>query len=84
MDTKQALLIYNPVSGKRKNHHTFPMLVNKLQNIGYRLTIYQLTDAAPLHHPIKKACRQKWDAVFIAGGDGTVNQIIQLLGGRRV
>ncbi|MFC0273961.1 diacylglycerol kinase family protein [Metabacillus herbersteinensis] len=66
---KQALMVYNPFSGKKGSHKAFPMLLQKLSEMGYRLTI----------HPIKKACQNRWDAIFIAGGDGTVNQSLQFL-----
>lgn len=79
MYNKQALIIYNPFSGKRKKHNSFPILLNKLSEIGYHLTIYQLDELNQFNNPIKKACIQRWDSIFIAGGDGTVNQTIQFL-----
>ncbi|PAE33323.1 diacylglycerol/lipid kinase family protein [Bacillus sp. 7884-1] len=81
MDTinKQALLVYNPFSGKKASHKDYPMLIKKLSEIGYRLTIHQPTGFDSMEKPIKKACQNKWDAIFIAGGDGTVNETIQLL-----
>ena len=81
MDTinKQALMVYNPFAGKKGTHKDFPMLVKKLAEIGYRLDIVQPTNFKNPDHPIKKACKYKWDAIFIAGGDGTINQTLQLI-----
>lgn len=79
MSHKQALIIYNPFSGKRKKHSAFPVLLNKLSEIGYHFTVYELNEVHFINNPIRKACTQKWDAIFIAGGDGTVNQTIQFL-----
>ncbi len=41
--------------------------------------IHQLTDFQNIETPIKEACQKKWDAIFIAGGDGTVNSSLQTL-----
>jgi diacylglycerol kinase (ATP) len=79
MSHKQALIIYNPLSGKRKKHSAFPIILNKLSEIGYHLTVNELNEVNYMNNPIRKACTQKWDAIFIAGGDGTVNQTIQFL-----
>ncbi|MFT0915592.1 YegS/Rv2252/BmrU family lipid kinase [Bacillus swezeyi] len=76
---KRALLIYNPLSGKKKKHKYFPILLRRLSEMGYLLSIHELDELKQAENPIQKACRQKWDAVFIAGGDGTVNQVIQFL-----
>lgn len=79
MYDKQALVVYNPLSGKRKKHNAFPILLNKLSELGYQLTVYQLNELNHFDNPIKQACIKKWDAIFIAGGDGTINQTIQFL-----
>ncbi|TYR81336.1 YegS/Rv2252/BmrU family lipid kinase [Priestia megaterium] len=76
---KQALMIYNPFSGRKKSHKAFPMLLKKLSEMGYRLTIHQLTELNSIDNSIKEACQNRWDAIFIAGGDGTVNQLLQFL-----
>lgn len=76
---KQALMVYNPFSGKKVSHKDFPMLIKKLSEMGYHLTIHQPTGFNNMDNPIKKACQNRWDAIFIAGGDGTVNKTIQLL-----
>lgn len=47
--------------------------------MGYQLTICQLTKDNNLDDPIKKACQNRWNAIFIAGGDGTVSKTIQLI-----
>jgi diacylglycerol kinase (ATP) len=76
---KKALMVYNPFAGKKKSHKTFPAVITKLQEMGYDLTIYQPFDLLNMDNPIKRACQNRWDAIFIAGGDGTVNQTIQFL-----
>lgn len=79
INNKQALIIYNSSSGKKISHKAFPMLLKELSKMGYRLTIHQLKGFNNIDNPIKNACRNEWDAIFIAGGDGTVNQTIQFI-----
>jgi diacylglycerol kinase (ATP) len=76
---KQALMVYNPFSGKKGTHKAFPMLIKKLSEMGYRITIHHVSGLKQMDHPIKKACQNRWDAIFIAGGDGTVNQTLQFI-----
>ncbi|MDQ0217849.1 YegS/Rv2252/BmrU family lipid kinase [Peribacillus cavernae] len=76
---KQALMIYNSFSGKKSAHKAFPILLKKLEEIGYQLTIHQTKELTSIGNPIKKACQDRWDAIFIAGGDGTINQTLQFL-----
>jgi diacylglycerol kinase (ATP) len=76
---KQALMVYNPFCGKKATHKAFPILLKKLSEMGYQLTVHQLNEFNNIDNPIKKACQNRWDAIFIAGGDGTVNQSLQVL-----
>ncbi|MCQ6274950.1 YegS/Rv2252/BmrU family lipid kinase [Bacillus sp. V3B] len=76
---KQALMVYNPFSGKRGSHKALPILLKKLSEIGYQVTVHQERMFNNIDNPIKRACQNRWDAIFIAGGDGTVNQALQFL-----
>jgi diacylglycerol kinase (ATP) len=80
MAYKHALMVYNPVSGKRFRHKQFSSMIQELSNLKYELDLYQTTDQGNnLKAKVKKACHERWDAIFIAGGDGTVNSVIQLI-----
>lgn len=78
MEDKRALMVYNPMSGKKKNHKLITAIFDKLSEMGYQLTVQEFEEIRN-RQPLKTACQQKWDAIFIAGGDGTVNQTIQYL-----
>ncbi len=67
-NAKQTLFIYNPQSGKRKRHRQFPLLWDKLSNRGYKIEL-KATDQMEIETIIRKACTEKWNAIFIAGGD---------------
>lgn len=76
---KQALVIYNPFSGKKKNHKYIKFLLQKISEIGYQITIHSSSDFKKNGNAIQKACKNKSDAIFIAGGDGTINDTLQHL-----
>ncbi|MFU0791209.1 diacylglycerol/lipid kinase family protein [Virgibacillus proomii] len=76
---KQALMIYNPVSGKKKNHKYTDMLIKKLNDIGYEITVHSSIEMKQNGNAIREACENNWDAIFIAGGDGTINDTLQHL-----
>lgn len=63
-DAKHALLIYNPYSGKKRRHRQFPLLRNKLINLGYKIELHKTTDQMEIETKIRKACAEKWDAIF--------------------
>ncbi|WP_327607504.1 YegS/Rv2252/BmrU family lipid kinase [Virgibacillus tibetensis] len=70
-------MVYNPVSGKKKNHKNLDLLLKKLLEIGYQVTVYSSMELNNHDNAIKEACENKWDTIFIAGGDGTVNHTLQ-------
>lgn len=78
-----ALMIYNPLSGRKSQHRQFASLLHGLRDIGYRVRLHNTTDAEKTGMCIEEACANGWDAVFVAGGDGTVNRAIQTLAAQK-
>ncbi|WP_018922757.1 diacylglycerol/lipid kinase family protein [Salsuginibacillus kocurii] len=80
---KRALLIYNPYAGKKRVHKRFPLILEKLSSLGYDVTVHQLKPGCEKESSqwLQSACRAKWEAVFIAGGDGTINYTLQFIAG---
>ncbi|WP_096189408.1 diacylglycerol/lipid kinase family protein [Evansella halocellulosilytica] len=83
MDKNRALIVYNPASGRKKNHKTFPFIKEALSKFGYHLTIHQLVTFSGYDPVIRNACRKKFNAIFIVGGDGTINFTIQTIAAER-
>ncbi|MUK86919.1 YegS/Rv2252/BmrU family lipid kinase [Ornithinibacillus sp. L9] len=76
---KLALMIYNPVSGKKRNHKYTEILLVKLKEIGYKVTVNSSNEWKENEEAIQEACKDHWDAIFIAGGDGTIKSTLQCL-----
>ena len=73
---KKILVIQNPVSGTIQNKMNFDIMINKLKRKRkYDLTIKNTTSTEGADEIIKKST-EKYDFIFVCGGDGTLNQVI--------
>lgn len=72
---QKILVIENPVSGKRKNKINFKKMIKKLKNNKYEIYLKNTTDKIGADQIIKNQ-KESYDAIFVCGGDGTLNQVI--------
>jgi len=72
----QALLIYNPTAGRFPFHPFAERVANILRSGGWSIELAQTHDGEHISHLTQQAADEKMDAVFIAGGDGTINRAI--------
>ncbi len=55
-----------------------------MKNLGYEVTLLKTNDDTKnIRAKVKQACIEKWESIFIAGGDGTINEIIQYISEER-
>lgn len=72
----RARLIYNPSAGKEAMLQSVPHILDKLESGGLEVS------TAMTHGPndgviaARQACEEKFDIVIAAGGDGTINEVI--------
>ena len=75
---KKLLLVINPVSGTIEDKtETVAMIKEKLENQHLQLTVWETTgedDQAKIRKLIQK---DKFDAVLIGGGDGTIKMVVE-------
>lgn len=74
---KHARVIYNPTSGREIIKKNLADVLSILEQAGY-VTSAHATTAEPddAKHAAEEAVRDRFDLVVAAGGDGTINEVI--------
>lgn len=71
------MIIYNPAAGKNKFRKLLPDAEQILTNADFDVTLVPSTKAPKSTEKIaKQAAEQGYDVVIAAGGDGTVNEVV--------
>ena len=78
---KQALLIFNPVAGRKTFLRQFPQVIHSFMDAGYLVTT-MVTSARGEAAELAARCADGYDLVVCAGGDGTLNEVISGLAAR--
>jgi diacylglycerol kinase (ATP) len=80
----RSKLIVNPTSGPWDVRRELPDVLYHLQTYNWRATLHQTARAGEATELARQAAEQELDAVFVVGGDGTINEIINGLAGSGV
>ena len=83
---KDALLIYNPVSG-RKRHRRFndiEQAARLLKDTGITAELAPTTGPNSATHIARHAVEQRRGMVIACGGDGTINEVVNGMAGSQV
>jgi diacylglycerol kinase (ATP) len=73
---KRARIIYNPTSGREAFKKQLPEVLQKLEMAGYETSCHATTGAGDATEAAKIAVARKYDLVVAAGGDGTINEVV--------
>jgi len=73
---KRARIIYNPTSGREAFKKQLPEVLQKLEMAGYETSCHATTGAGDATLAAKIAVARKYDLVVAAGGDGTINEVV--------
>lgn len=72
--SKRAVLLYNPMSGNRKVLLNLDYIINRLQKMGYTVSMYRSMSKGGIEeYIINNITNDNTDLILISGGDGTVN-----------
>lgn len=84
--TKNALLIYNPTSGRRRSRRfeEIEKAARILKDAGIVAQIAATTGPGTARGMTQMAVSQRQDLVIACGGDGTVNEVVNGLAGTQV
>ncbi len=79
----RAWLIYNPAAGRFPAGPLLQRAAKVLLDSGWKVSIRKTTSGRDLPELARQAAERGMDAVFVAGGDGSVGQVAEALAGRQ-
>lgn len=72
----RAKLIVNPKSGPWDVRRELPVVLNHLEEHGWRTTLHTTERAGEATQLAQQARDEGFEAVFVVGGDGTINEVV--------
>lgn len=73
---KRARIIYNPTSGRELMMKQLPYVLERLEKAGYETSAHKTTGEGCATNAAKLAVKHRFDLVVIAGGDGTIFEVV--------
>lgn len=73
---KRARIIYNPTSGREIFRKHLPDVLEKLEMAGYETSCHATTGEGDAISAARIAVERKYELVIAAGGDGTINEVV--------
>ncbi|WP_373895325.1 diacylglycerol kinase [Virgibacillus sp. CBA3643] len=73
---RKARIIYNPTSGREVFKKELPAVLERLEIAGYETSAHATTREGDATDAAKAAVDRGYDLVVAAGGDGTINEVI--------
>ncbi len=75
----RLLVVFNPVAGRR-HHARWREVTERLAAAGHHIEAVATRGPGHAEHLAATATRERCDALLVAGGDGTVNEVLNGLG----
>jgi diacylglycerol kinase (ATP) len=76
MGMKRARIIYNPTSGRELFKKHLPEVLQKFEQAGYETSCHATTCEGDAIQAAKAASERGFDLIVAAGGDGTINEVV--------
>ncbi|TCT18908.1 diacylglycerol kinase [Melghiribacillus thermohalophilus] len=73
---KRARIIYNPTSGREGFKKELPEVLRRLEEAGFEASAHATTGEGDAAKAAEVAVERQFDVVIAAGGDGTINEVI--------
>lgn len=73
---EKARIIYNPTSGREAVKKSLPTILEKFEVAGYETSTHATTSEGDAIAAARTAVERGYDLVVAAGGDGTINEVI--------
>lgn len=72
----KARLIYNPSAGREQVKRQLPYILDRLEKVGYEASAHATTGKGCATKAAQVAAEREFELVIAAGGDGTINEVI--------
>lgn len=82
-DLRRILVVHNPAAGRRRRR-LMRMAIAQLQRRRFEINVRETRRPGDAEIIARHACEQSYDLIIAAGGDGTVNEVINGIGNRRI
>lgn len=69
-------MIYNPTSGRELIKKNVPYILTRLEQAGYETSTYATKGPEDATEGARQAVEREFDLVIAAGGDGTINEVV--------
>lgn len=79
---RRARIIYNPTAGREQFRKFLPTMLEKMERAGYETSCHATTGAGDAARAARLASERRYELVVVAGGDGTINEVINGLAER--
>ncbi|HYK75094.1 MAG TPA: diacylglycerol kinase [Pseudoneobacillus sp.] len=73
---KRARIIYNPTSGREIFKRNLADVLQRLETAGFETSCHATTGAGDATKAARIAVERRYDLVIAAGGDGTINEVV--------
>ncbi|MEI7556514.1 diacylglycerol kinase family protein [Candidatus Chlorohelix sp.] len=80
----KIFIIYNPTAGSARRFNRLSRLIHNLSLMGHSITLYPTRFGGEATELANRAIAEGAEVVVAVGGDGTVNEIVQAMAGKRV
>lgn len=73
---QRTRLIYNPTAGRELSRRKLPDILQKLEKHGFETSTVATEGALDAQRAAYEAAERQFDVVITAGGDGTINEVL--------
>lgn len=78
---KRARIIYNPTAGREVFKRDLATVLERFEVAGYETSAHATTGEGDAAQAAKYAARHEFDIIVVAGGDGTINEVVNGIAG---
>ena len=72
---RRVLIIFNPIAGRRR-HQRLRAVIDRLTALGCNVTLRETTHQGDAEGIARRAVFEDFDVIVAAGGDGTINEVV--------